>query len=211
MATQNAGDKKINDDLIGGHHSFEAKDFFGDKKRGHRMGCTCFSLIVLLILAMLAVGTLIYLAGRSTDIILSTVTDDGGDVGASISSQVEDSIANKDKLATVTVTESSFVAFLPTANMDVAIRPQNIFVTTKYMGFDCLMEVEPYIAEGQLKFKVKSAKIGALPMPGFMTGPISAGFATATVNLTKELSNINFETVEKQDGKLVLTGKVVGR
>ncbi len=211
MAAQDAGNKKIDDDLIGGHHSFEAKDFFGDKKRGHRMGCTCLTLIILLIVAMISVGTVIYLAGKSNGFVKVTDTSQVSSAQDSLASQLEDSVAGKNDKNVIIISENDLVSLLPSASMDIVIKPENVFVTTKYLNFDVLMEVEPYINEGQLRFKIKSAKLGALPLPGFLMGPVTAGFGNAVNNLSKELSVITLEAVEKQEGRLVLTGKVVGR
>jgi len=211
VAHQNAGDKKIDDDLIGGHHSFEAGDFFGDKKRGHRMGCTCATLIILLIILMLLLGVGIYLAGKSTSVDVATNSDRNDGIEQSIESQIDDSVKSRNEKVSIVVSNADLVNMLPSASMNAVITKDNIFVTSKCFGFSCVMEIEPYISEGQLRFKAKSAKMGSLPMPGFLVGSMSGGFATATNKITQELSVINLESIEKQDGKLVLIGKVIGR
>lgn len=206
------GDKKVKDmDLGDGDRSFDAAGFFGDRKKSHRLGCTCTTLIILLIITLAVLVILVILASRTSVELPNSLKTSSTTTSSSIAKQIDDALKDKDNSAVIVINEDEINSVLGGSQTKVSIEPEVMYVAGQTFGFNTLSEVEPKVQEGQLAFDVKSVKVGSLPVPKILAAPVLGEFNSSLRKANKELAVINFTSVEKQQGALLLTGKVVGR
>lgn len=188
---------------------FDEAGFFGGNEPAHRLGCTCSTLVILLVLVLAGLVVAVVLASRTPE-NMPEKNGSSNAVTSTTDSQIESALKN-DGEAIIIISEDEINAGLASSGTYITIKPDSMYVVGKVFGFDAVAELEPKISDGQLAFDAKSVKVGNLPLPTAFASPLLGQFNKSVQNANKELSVINFTSVEKNQGSLMLKGKVVGR
>ena len=182
--------------------------FFGDPHRKHRLGCTCWTLIIFFVLLLAAAVIFVSLAGRPLRNNIQQYTSSTLTKG-SLSAQMQNAVGGKSDTVSIVLSQEELAGFMP--NAQVAISTDGIYIQGKMMGFNSQVVLVPVIRDKRLEFEVKSVKIGVLPVPAILASPLLRYIDKASESINKELTLISLESVELRPGAMVLTGKIVGR
>lgn len=190
---------------------FDESGFFGDGKQAHRLGCTCSTLLVFFVLLLVALVATVLFASRSASPLpqFNKITTGSG-ISGSAQSQIETALGSDSNEAVIVLSQDEINSALPT-QMQVAIDTETMLIAGKVLGVNASAQLEPKVTEGQLEFDVQNVKVGNLPVPKIVAAPIIGQFSRSLRDLNKELAVINLGSVEKRQGALILSGKVVGR
>lgn len=198
-------------EIIGAHkqHDFDAKGFFGDSKEKHRFGCTCATLFLFFVIILALLVATVFFAGRSP-VSLPHASTPNSAVTSSSKIQVVTALSGESDNVTITLSEQEINATLP-RNYETSIMPNGVWLKGAVLGINILILLEPTVDDGRLDFTVKSVKIGSLPVMRTVATPVVGRFSRGVSSINKELLVINFTSVEKSSGALILQGKIVGR
>ena len=219
------GDKEMKADERDDFFAFKSEvnktrheDFYGDKKH-RRPGCTCWTLVILLLVLLITAVVLFVLATRSpntlswptagaTRSLVNTAQESG-----TLKSQLAQNTSSTDQTQTLVLTERELASQILKnyPGSSVMIKPEGVYVQSQLYGFDCYIELTPRIDGIKLALDVKSMRLGSLKVPQAVGLPISASINSALNSFNKDLSKVELQAVELQPGAMILTGKVVGR
>lgn len=194
------------------------EDFYDNKKR-HRLGCTCWTLVILLLALLITAVILFVMATRSPNTLSwpqggnsRTLVNTAGESGT-LKSQLAQNTGSGDQTLTLVLTERELTNQISKNNpgSSVIIKPEGIYVKSQLYGFDCYAELMPRIDGTKLALDIISLRLGSLKVPQAVGLPLSASINSALNSLNKDLSKVELQTSELQQGAMILTGKVVGR
>jgi hypothetical protein len=197
------------------HSASNERHNYYDGPKKPRLGCTCWTLVILLVAILLGLAVLVILATRNpTNILeLKSINTKLAQPTSSLKQQLTEKLQGDETTTDIVLTEEelSYQLAKQKPNTTAVIQPDGIYITSKIYGLNGYAEIVPSVDGNKLKFETKIIRIGSLKVPSAAGYPLTANINSALRNLNTDLSSIDVTSVELQHGAMIITGKVVGR